>query len=116
MPSFTALPGFIGGEEKFFYVRFEEDDGSGYVILDLTGWTYRVDIAWEGCVRICLSESDGIERLEDLPVDDTEFHFKWTLNEAQTCCVPVGRTPVKIYRISPDDEATIDSCDLVRDR
>lgn len=117
MSIFPTLPPFIGGEEKTFHVRFEEDD----VVLDLEDWTYRVEIIWDGCTHICLTEGDGITRLSDEPdpeaaATDDQFHFSWTLTEEQTEEVPVGKSQVNISRISPTDVTWIDSVDLKRAR
>lgn len=106
-----TLPAFAGGEEKKHYVRFENPVDA---IRDMTGYVYRVEVIWDECVRVCLTEGSGIERVDDIPADNTGWHFSFTLNEQQTKQIPVGTTPLQIVSVSPDGYTTIDVFNVKR--
>lgn len=96
----AVAPSFVGGEEVGPYsIRLL---AAGDVVLDLTGFTYRVEVWWDGCAQITLYEDAGITRLGDVPTSDG-FHFSWGLSETQGKCVPLGVTQVKMFFISAAD-------------
>lgn len=110
MALFT-LPSFTAGEVVGpFSMRLLDGLDQPF---NMEGFTYRVEVHWDGCAQITLYEGSGITRLEDDPSDD-EFHYSWSLTKDQGKCVPLGLSPVKLFYIDPEGTPKADIVNLRR--